>query len=425
MYNYPTWIEDRVSPQHLWKMQNSDSDDGTSSNNRPLGYATDDNYSYVKQQLCEDTNYSMKIPAKGKVEIQDTSDMNTTALEIRQIGGWFMCSDYVKCPTSIYKEGGGVNNIAILMGFGNIPEAQVADKDDFYVQRIRYEPLKPNKRYHLFVRFSGTNYDADIDFFINGRKAEQRIVDLEIQKTTLASHGGDCVWGKSDVSLNMGSVAVSFGLDQEQYYSCWISESSKYLTDEEIFELFEYGAIPEVIATSQDDILNYVIGRDFEDAGIAIRYDVSGDDIISLDRVNFDKNTSIHLQYTGTGTLEVYLTPRVNLNQDRCTTPNNGTIIFKKLLNLKVYVYDLETKQPIEGARVFAKDKNTSDVYVNDVTNADGYVDTDLYLDIDFIAEIEGWVRKGSSEPYYKEAKYSTIVDNDDVIVNVFMQKDE
>ena len=423
MNNYPDWLKTTLGPQHFWGMQNSTDDDGDSDKNRPLGYDTDnDVYAFVGTTICEDTTHSMEITAGNKCEIQDVSDINMSSLPIRQIGGWFQCTDLVKCPTSIYKEGGGANNVALLIGFGNIPEAQVADAGDFYVQRVRYAPLKPNKPYHIFAQFSGTDYDGDYKLYINGRLVETKIVGDEIAKTTLASHGGDVVFGKTDTSLNMGSVSVSFGLDQTQRYSCWLSESSTLYSEETIWQIFEYGAVPVHTISSQDD-LDGLGALTFDDDALAIRIDSADDVTIRLDNVSFDEWTSIQVQYVGTGICTLRYTPNCNLDPDRCTSPNGGTINIQRVVPIKITALDIKTKNPIQGARVFLEEDSSGDVLINDVTDSNGQIAIDYIYSDD--TEISGKIRKASSPPYYKGAEFTGTITKLGFNQIVFMVEDK
>ena len=88
-------------------------------------------------------------------------------------------------------------------------------------------------------------------------------------------------------------------------YSNWatFSGANAALTDAEVREeLFEKGAIPDITVTNQTQ-LDAIASSVRPNVPLAIRVDVAGSISLTADNITFDPLCSIHVQYTGSGTL--------------------------------------------------------------------------------------------------------------------------
>lgn len=144
------------------------------------------------------------------------------------------------------------------------------------------------------------------------------------------------------------------------------------------------------------------------------------------DNITFDPLSSIHVQYTGTGTLTW-----VNDNGADASigsTPNGGTLIIADRQTLTVTVKDAATSAVVVGARVFIEADTGGDlaagtVIMNTTTNGSGVATATFDYTSD--QPIIGWVRKGTSSPYYKEGSLPDTLTSTALDTIVLMVKDE
>jgi len=166
-------------------------------------------------------------------------------------------------------------------------------------------------------------------------------------------------FGGLDSGLAIGGTAmkiVSAVDGQYNHWALWSGADVSALTTTIVREeLFEKGATPTTIITNQGG-LDALADTLRADSPLCIRVNVAGNISLTADNVTFDALASIHIEYTGTGTLTWTNTNGANASIG--STPGGGTITFVNPLELtltnlqnpsEVRVYDAGTTIEITG----------------------------------------------------------------------------
>lgn len=313
-----------LAPDHYWTLDGNYNDTGDHVD-RPFGLNNVGAVAFDPLTLSEDATQSLKMDgANARTECADSDRINTTAQPRRTMGGWYMVTDILRPPTAIYKEGGGTNNIAVLLGFGNNVIAQAVDKGDFDIQVFADRPLTPNRAYHLMFKFEGSATGNEFSFFVDGIKQATSVPANGAPDTaTMAGHGADISFGDPDSNLNVGGTAVGFaGPSPAAFYQHWATWTTG-VADSQIYTLFETGALPTHTVTSQAQ-LDALANSTISETPLAIRVDVAGSIALDATDIVFS-HASIDVQYTGTGTL-TWLNKGAS-NAAVTSAPNGGTVV--------------------------------------------------------------------------------------------------
>ncbi len=316
-----------LDPDHYWTFDNAYTDLGEGPSAPKNANSAGGAPTFDATPIAEDSTHSLLINTDAeRVEAPDSAQMNSQAREQRTLCGWFQASQIFRPPTAIYKEGSNNNNMAILIGFGNKIIAQASDQGDFDIQVYSDDTLTPDRSYHICFKFDGSNGDDEFSLFIDGIKQSVSVpADAAPGKTTMAAHSGDIGWGNPDANIGMGGIFVGFSGPTNGYYSHWASWST-VLTDTEIREeLFEKGATPVHVVTNQTQ-LDALADTLISETPKAIQVDVAGSISLSADNITFSE-ASIHVEYTGTGTLT--WTNDNGSNATIAATTGGGTVVFE------------------------------------------------------------------------------------------------
>ncbi len=325
-----------LAPDHYWTWDNTHDDIGVGGQPRPTNQAGGNSAPLSGAVFTEDASASLHVTdILSRTECADSIYMNTTSQPFRSFGGWFMPVEISRPPSALFKEGGGTNNFAVLLGFGNVMLAQSVDRDDHDVQVYSDRPLKPNRAYHYICTFKASDSTAanngEFALFIDGIK-QSISSGNPFDTTQMAGHSADIDWGDPDGSLNVGGTGVGFAaaVGYHAHFASW----RQVLTDAQIRDMFERGAKPDVILSGTlaqiQNQLGALSGTQRADAALAIRVEQASDAadfMLSADSVTFDPQCSIDVQYTGPNILTW-----VNNNGSNASVgsaPGGGSIIFQ------------------------------------------------------------------------------------------------
>ncbi|RME26938.1 MAG: hypothetical protein D6798_05660, partial [Deltaproteobacteria bacterium] len=294
-----------LAPDHYWTFDGVYDDIGVGpSAPKPANNVQTGTVTVAGSPVSLDATASLSITgATSSTESADSPEINSNTQAFRTMGGWYVVGAIARPPTAIYKEGGGTNNIALLLGFGNNVIAQAVDAGDFDIQAFADRPLTPNRPYHICFRFQ---YDAagtkEFALFIDGVKQAQTVPSPPAPTREMSSHVGDIVWGDPDTNLNVGGTIIGFsGPIDGARYNDWATWTTA-LTDTQIRqELFEKGAVATHTVTSQAE-LDALAGGVISETPCAIDVNVAGSIALRADNITFTE-ASIHVRYLGTGTL--------------------------------------------------------------------------------------------------------------------------
>ncbi len=357
-------------PGHYWVLEDATYGDSGFGDNRPMTVSVaGGGGSITTPTITEDTAACWLVDNISiRREIADVVDMNLGTMKERTFGGWIMLTGYQQSLGSIFKEGGGVQNLAFLLGLNNTLVAQMADSNiGNNVQAFSNFKLIPNRPYHIVMRYSYSENPKEFTLFIDGVK--QDVTDGNpITHPQFDSHSGDVGWGQPDGSLETGGVDILYVGMEGCYYSNWFNfasstDATQSLETSQIRDiLFARGAKPqEIIATatrsSMQTALDALSGTEFPDSPHAIRISAPvGDTAIELiaDNITFVPEVSIQLEWRGTGQLTWVLKNGSFIDVDKVFTPNSGTVNIVTSPSAIIKCVDT-SGNPIQGARVLCK----------------------------------------------------------------------
>ena len=300
-----------LNPDHYWTFDNTHNDIGVSSQApKNTNQAGGNTALFDATAITEDSSHSLRIATDTqRTECADSTLINRGTQAYRTFGGWFMPSEIARPPSCIYKEGGGQNNMAVFLGFGNTLLSQSVDREDHDIQCFSDKPLRPFRPYNYICRFKASDTTAAnngvFEHFVDG--VLQVVTDGNPFDTLqMASHSGDINWGFPDVNLNVGGVSTVFAGAKgfHAHFASW----TRLLTDQEIREiLFERGALAaltiqsDTVANMQAQ-LDQIANTERADAPIAIRVEQATDATdfeLIANNIRFHTDCSVDVQYTG------------------------------------------------------------------------------------------------------------------------------
>jgi len=360
-------IINNMLPDHYWALQNNYNDDGHSSDNRPM-VSENGSPIFTGITLVYKNSYSLYF---NNIDIRnncaDVSDMNTSKITERTMGGWIQLGGYQKPLGAIYKEGGPVNNYAFLIGFGNKLMAQLADTNDDNVQSYSDFNLIPDRPYHILFRMSYK--EKEFKLFIDG--VEQSISDGNpLTSTDMDSHSGDINWGDPDNNLEMGGTDIAFKGQEDILYSNWYTWTKSLDKREEIkVNLFELGAVPiyeitGITSTEMQNTLNMYSNTKIDDVPLGFKiHKINNNNNITLiaDNITFDDRCSLNIQWLGTGTLTWTNINGSSIDENKISTPFKGKVVvynppILKISGLKnnseVRIYESGTTNEVAGVEL-------------------------------------------------------------------------
>ena len=382
--------------------------------------------------ISEDTSFCFRLGSvTDRREMADSPNMNITIdSSARTIMMWISLGVIQQSLGAIWKEGGGVQNLAFLLGIGNVLMAQMADstsKDN--VQAISDFRLDIDRPYNILMRYSYA--DNGFHLYIDGKI--QTVTDGNPIVFNFDSHSGDIVFGDPDTNLETGGTDIAYaGMEDCKiaHFGSWSDNSANTggLTQNEIESIFLRGATPTVTITSDTQSnmqaqLDAIADTVRPNSPLAIRVEEvtgGGDLELVADNITFDDRITQQLEFRGSGTLTWVNENGSNLNVNKTYSLVNGTVNVIESVPVAVNVLDITTKLPIEGARVRLTEGST--VRLEGLTDASGSLSSTFRYSSD--TPLSGKVRKSSSPIYYKTSNVSATITSSGLSQTVFMVRD-
>ena len=406
-----SFVVESLLPDHYWAFQNDYVDTINASNFNSVQSGTPDFVTVPK--LARGDTHSFRLNGVEHTEAPNSNYMNVGSPQTRRwMGGWIQLDSIQQELRVIYEEGAQINNIAYLIGFGNILLAQVADTGDDYVQAFSDFPLAPNRTYHIFFKFEASGFDAEFRLYIDG-VLQTRTSGNPWTATDLDNHSGDIALGMSGNNLEVGGTDIAFSTAISIFYAHWATWSALSLTPttDIRIELFEKGVAHDVLIAT-DTEANMQIALDVyadtlrDDAPLCIKVDKvtgGGDFELRADNITFHERASIQVQFIGGDTLTWVNENGSATDAAKLSTPYGGTITVVEAVPVKVTVSDINTGVVIQNARVRITADAGGDLVVDTVI-LEGITDALGVLtgNLDYTSDqpILGRIRKTS--PYYK-----------------------
>ena len=362
---------DSLLPGHYWRLQNSYTDTGSSSSGqRDMDNTiTGGGGAMITTEICENTTHSWQLTSVTAArEIADVGDMNGSTVDERTFCGWIMLGGIQKSASAIYKEGGGVQNLAFIVSLGNTLTAQMADSvSGNNVQAFGDFKLTPNRPYHICYRYSYTESPKEFRLYVDGE--EQTATDGNpITGSNFSSHSGDCIWGDPDANLETGGTDISYAGQLDCYYAAWAhwaeADNSGNVpldkTTEIRDKLFRRGALPNETITSGTQAAMQVLvdglaDTEIPDWPLGIRVlDVTGGGNLELtfDNITFSSRCTMDLEWRSTSDLDIILENGASVDSTKVFASLAGTVNLIQAPEVNVTCVDSSTGSAIQDVRV-------------------------------------------------------------------------
>lgn len=354
-------------PDHYHTLDNTYADEvgGLAANSQ----ASNGTQGFFADPLCRGRTHSWGPTGNARVEMTDSPFTNVSNTHRRRyIGGWFKFPNVPLDPKGIWEEGGNVNNIYMVIGFGGKLLCNVADSSNgFKLQAFSDFLLTPNRVYHIAILFDG---DLGCRCYIDG--VLQSGFDGAAPNSDQATHSGDYAYGQPDGSLDTGGTDISYPAFSGSRYNDWNTWSD---TGNDVppeidrrVEIFEKGAREEIEILSDTPAnmqaaIDALTGNAYPDSTFAIKVNkpVGATDLsLSFDNITFGDRTSIQVMWMGTNGATLTITNRngSNVDEAKCSTAYGGniTIVNPAILTLtgieagsEVRVYQAGTINEVAG----------------------------------------------------------------------------
>lgn len=381
-----------LSPDHFWSFNGDYNDTGVGGAIRDATTGVVGTHPWISN-IAEDATQSMQFDdILDRREIVDSPYMNVTiSAKERTMAGWIMLGGVQKSMAAIWKEGGGVQNLAFLTGLGNVLLAQLADvagsRDN--VQAIAEIRLTPFRPYHICLRYSHLETTKEMRLYVDGEEQPLSLTDGNPMVLGIFdSHGGDVTWGNSDNNLEMGTVDVAFSGQEDCAYQHWCSWSDNSPNSgalEKVTEirdvLFRRGALPKYTITSDTEVnmqaaLDVLGTIEVEDYPLGIRVEApSGGANLTLTAtgITFNPRTTMQLEWRGVGQLTYVVSSNSELDESKLYSSGGGTIIIERpasltinglIVNSEVRIYDDDGVSNSFGTELDGVESNPSNEYI-------------------------------------------------------------
>lgn len=342
---------DALSPVHAFSFNGNATDRVGALGSTATGVT------YTGAPLCEGVTASLLTnTTTNNLALASSSTFNGVAQDRIAVSGWFSLTAIQNPPKHCMMVGDGNNAIKIVVGWGN---ALMFELDFGTVLQIFGDvDLEINRPYHLCMIFEGNAYANEFRAYLDGvKQLNAAPLDRIPNTASLPSRTAGTQFGLPSSSVVGGTTVTTLAPLNGQYNEWnFFDGANAVLTDTQVREeLFEKGALPEVTITDQaglDALASTVRG----DTPLSIRVDVAGSISLTADNVMFNPLASIHVQYTGTGTLDWTNTNGSNASIGSVTGGgtinfiNPATITVSPLIaGSEVRIYDAGTANEVAG----------------------------------------------------------------------------
>jgi hypothetical protein len=289
---------DALNPSHAYAL------DGNANDRIAANNGSNSGGSFTGVPLCEGVSNSYLTDGiSDRISLPSVTTINNAAQDRKAVSGWFSATAIQNPPKSIYGEGDGNQSFRIILGWGNNLVFEV-DSSSFTLQIFGDVVLDPNRAYHLCAVFEGNGFGNEFRGYLDGvKQLDAAPPDRQPDAATLTARSVGEI-GDPSGTVAVGGVVVTLLAPINGQYNEWnmFDGADAVLTDTEARELFEKGALPDATITNQAG-LDSLAGTVRSNAPCCIRITGNGTINLSADNVTFDPLASIHVQYTGTGTV--------------------------------------------------------------------------------------------------------------------------
>jgi hypothetical protein len=339
-----------LSPDHYWRLNNTYDDTGVTGPTRNMTSGVVGTWTFNTQEIVDGNTHSLNYGSvTDRREIADSPNMNITITsDERTLSFWLQLDEIQHDLASIWKEGGGVQNLAFLVGYGNELLFQGADNPGNAINAQCWSSFKlaTGRPYHICGRYSLDEATPELRLYIDGVEQPDSGGN-PLGAGTFDSHSGDVTWGDPDTNLETGGTDIAYaGMNDCQIsdFATWSDNSAGTnagaldKTTEIRDILYRRGAIPDdtlVGATESAlqtnlETLNEIRG----DWPLSLRVpplSTPGDFELTLQDSSgnpwvFNDRITSHVEFRGVDTLTLINPVGGNLDSAKCWSEAGGTI---------------------------------------------------------------------------------------------------
>ncbi len=437
-----------MKPDHYWRLNNTYDDTGVTGPVRNMTSGIVGTWTFNTAEIVDGNTHALNYSSvTNRRECADSPNMNITIDSAeRTLSFWLELGSIQPELACIWKEGGGVQNLAFFTGVGNTLLFQGADTPGFAINAQAWSDFKLalNRPYHICGLYSLT--DDELLLFIDG--VEQTDTDGNPLGTgSFNSHSGDIVWGDPDTNLETGATDISYNTHSNAKlsdFATWSDNSTNTdagrISDTDIRDkLYRRGAIPDDTVSSGTEAAMQTaleaLNETRTDSPLSLRVEgsTSGNFELTMEDSSgnpwtFEDRISSQVEYRGSDTLTLVRTPGGNLDAAKCWSLSGGTVTVVDDVDLTLTVRDIDDNSVIVGARVritadTGGPETVGTVLLEGVTDVSGQVTTRYRFSSS--QPVTGRVRKGTSSTYYKTSDVVSTITSNGLDDTVFMIKDE
>lgn len=437
---YEPWST--TEADHYWTMNNKYDDEAARGGAKPCNQSQVGAPDFVTTTICRTNTHSLRLKdSDDKTEVADSAYTNiSTTHTYRNIGGWIQLDALQEGVFAIYEEGGGVNNIYMIMMPNGRLAINVADSNgtpDFKCQAYSDFPLITNRAYHTMIDFQAGDH---FSLWIDGVEQTLKANESSLSDTTMSTHSGDWSFGRPDGSLDTGGVDIQYDCANTLLLAHWgtwsgLGGGSPLTTAEIRDNLFRDGALAEhTISAGTESAMqtsmNAYNSQTHADEPLTFDIEGSTSGSFTLDITDqvWPDEVKFQVRYLGGDTLTIRNIGTSNFDTSKAYSPVAGTIAVINAVAVKITVKDIDTDAAVQNARVrIVADTGgpltAGDVILTGLTDVNGELETTL----DFTSNqpITGVVRKGSASTYYRESGVVGTITSAGFDNTTFLIKDE
>ena len=366
-------IFQELNPDHQWNFDGDYLDTGLGGTLRPATNGVVNTSQSFVTSITDDATQCMQFgDNKDRREIVDSPYMNITITsDERTVVGWIEFNQIQQAMGTIWKEGGGVQNLAFIFGLGNVVMAQGADNpgNAINAQAVSEIKLTVNRPYHLALRYSLIEDPKELRLFLDGEEQPYQLSNGNpLGAGTFNSHSGDVTWGDSDGNLETGGTDISYNGPTGCKYAYWASWSDNSTSGgavpkTDILKLFRRGAKPlytidsDTETNMQSDLETQLASSEVGDypLGIRVNSKSGGDDLtLTANDITFNPRTSIQVEWRGSGTLTWIVAGTSDVDESKFYASNGGSVSF-------VYESKITIEGQVDGSYILVIDSGTKD----------------------------------------------------------------
>jgi len=426
-----------------WTMNNTYADTGARGESNSFDAVQRGSYSFSATPICRSTTHSFYIEdSSGGSEPANSDYTNMTNTHTyRNIGGWVRIEAYQNTPAVIYEEGGGVNNIYMLMMPNGKLAINVADSNgspDFKHQAYSDFSLITGRPYHVMI---DAEFGDHFDLYIDGVKQTTEHGGTLGADTSMSTHSGGWSFGDPDGNLDTGGVDIAYDACNPMYLAHWgtwsgVGGGAPLSATTDIRDsLFRDGALEEHSISSGTESAMQTDMEAYDSqthADYPLTYHIpqctGGDFELTLTDQVWPDECKFHLRYIGGDTLTIRNSGTSNFDVTKSHTPLGGTIEVIETAGITITVKDISDNSVIDGARVLLEADTggpltAGEDIISGVTNASGIITGEI--DYTSNQPVVGRVRSASGTTKYQQSDIVATVTSSGLNLTVFMVGDE